>query len=305
MRSLAIAYMDIGLTQRWIAVPRGSSPNFYEKVSDDALGAYLKRIAQFRLLPKEEELKLAKAIQRGDDKALNRLVEANLRFVVKVALRYRGCGLSLQDLINEGNVGLLEAARRFSPAYNVKFITYAVWWIRQAIMQALAAGGGAVRIPLRKARLASQLSDVRADLSQQLQAEATDSEVAEELEVNEGDLVGMLHPAGQPAFFSDEIGLEQRIGMELYESRQLPPADHELIRRSFREEVERMLARLPPRERLVVELRFGLGEEDAMTLEEVGKRVKLSRERVRQIEERAKQKLRMMAKSRHLKDYLN
>jgi RNA polymerase primary sigma factor len=297
--------MQIRVAYRWDTVPKGSFPDFYEKVSDDALGAYLKRIGQISLLTKQEELTLGKAIQRGDEKALKRLVEANLRFVVKVALRYRGCGLSLLDLINEGNVGLLEAARRYSPAYNVKFITYAVWWIRQAIMQALAAGGGAVRLPLRKARLASHLRDVRADLSQQLQAEATDLEVAEELDLDVGDLEGVLHRQGQPAFLSDEIGLEQRIGMELYESRQLPPADHELIRQSFREEVERMLGNLPPRERLIVELRFGLGKEDPMTLEGVGKRLKLSRERVRQIEDRAKQKLRMMAKSRHLKDYLN
>ena len=284
---------------------KGSFPSFYEGISGDALGAYLKRIAQVPLLKKEEELALGKAIQRGDERAMKRLVEANLRFVVKVALRYRGCGLSLPDLINEGNIGMLEAARRYSPAYNVKFITYAVWWIRQAIMQALAAGGGAVRLPLRKASLASQVSDIRADLSQQLQATPTDSEVAEGLDLPASDLEGALHRPGQPAFLSDEIGLEQRIGMELYESRQLPPADYELIRSSFREEVERMLARLAPRERLIIELRFGLGVEDSMTLEEVGKRVHLSRERVRQIEERAKQKLRVMAKTRHLKDYLN
>ena len=284
---------------------KGSFPSFYEGVSGDALGAYLKRIAQVALLKKEEELALGKAIQRGDERAMKRLVEANLRFVVKVALRYRGCGLSLLDLINEGNIGMLEAARRYSPAYNVKFITYAVWWIRQAIMQALAAGGGAVRLPLRKARLASQVSDIRADLSQQLQATPTDSEVAGGLDLPASDLEGALHRPGQPAFLSDEIGLEQRIGMELYESRQLPPADYELIQSSFREEVERMLARLAPRERLIIELRFGLGEEDSMTLEEVGKRLHLSRERVRQIEERAKQKLQVMAKSRHLKDYLN
>jgi RNA polymerase primary sigma factor len=286
-------------------VAKGSFPSFYEGVSGDALGAYLKRIAQVALLKKEEELALGKAIQRGDERAMKRLVEANLRFVVKVALRYRGCGLSLLDLINEGNIGMLEAARRYSPAYNVKFITYAVWWIRQAIMQALAAGGGAVRLPLRKARLASRVSDIRADLSQQLQATPTDSEVAGGLDLPASDLEGALHRPGQPAFLSDEIGLEQRIGMELYESRQLPPADYELIQSSFREEVERMLARLAPRERLIIELRFGLGEEDSMTLEEVGKRLRLSRERVRQIEERAKQKLRVMAKSRHLKDYLN
>lgn len=282
-----------------------SFADFYKGVSDDALGAYLKRIAQVPLLKKEEELLLGKATQRGDEGALKRLVEANLRFVVKVALRYRGCGLSLSDLINEGNIGMLEAARRYSPEYNVKFITYAVWWIRQAIMQALAAGGGAVRLPLRKARLASQLNDIRADLSQQLQAAPTDSEVTAELDLSASDLEGALHRAGQVAFFSDEIGLEQRIGMELYESKQLPPADYELIRRSFREEVERMLGSLTPRERLIVELRFGLGKEDAMTLKEVGQRLTLSRERIRQIEERAKQKLRVMAKSRHLRDYLN
>ena len=282
-----------------------SFADFYKGVSDDALGAYLKRIAQVPLLKKEEELLLGKAAQRGDERALKQLVEANLRFVVKVALRYRGCGLSLPDLINEGNIGMLVAARRYSPEYNVKFITYAVWWIRQAIMQALAAGGGAVRLPLRKARLASQLNDIRADLSQQLQSTPTDSEVTEELDLSASDLEGALHRAGQLAFFSDEIGLEQRIGMELYESKQLPPADYELIRRSFREEVERMLGSLTSRERLIVELRFGLGKEDAMTLKEVGKRLTLSRERIRQIEERAKQKLRVMAKSRHLKDYLN
>ncbi|MEK7853565.1 MAG: sigma-70 family RNA polymerase sigma factor, partial [candidate division NC10 bacterium] len=120
------------------------SPQFYDEVTDSALAAYLKRIVRISLLPKERELELAKRIQEGDEKPLRELVEANLRFVVKVAMHYQGCGLSLLDLINEGNLGLLEAGRRFRPEYSVKFITYAVWWIRQAIMQALARGSGAM-----------------------------------------------------------------------------------------------------------------------------------------------------------------
>jgi len=267
-------------------VQKRSRPNVYEKVSDETLSLYLRRISRIPLLTKDEELKLGKAIQRGNEKALKQLVEANLRFVVKVALRYRGCGLSLLDLINEGNVGLLEAARRYSPAFNVKFITYAVWWIRQAIIQALAAGGGAVRLPLRKARLASRSDDA-----------ATEPVITGEADLDASDR--------RPVYFGDDVALDQRLGKELYESRQIPQADHELIQRSFREEVERMLSVLSPREREVVELRYGLGEKDFMTLEAVGKRLKLSRERVRQIEEQAKQKLRLVAKSRHLKDYLN
>ncbi|MGH2670451.1 MAG: sigma-70 family RNA polymerase sigma factor, partial [bacterium] len=177
------------------------------------------------------------------------------------------------------------AARRYSPDYNVKFITYAVWWIRQAIIQALAAGGGAVRLPLRKARLARRRGDVAAEpvITGEADLDVTDR---------------------RPIFFGDDVGLDQRLGKELYESRAIPQADHELIQRSFREEVERMLSVLSPREREVVELRYGLGEKDFMTLEAVGRKLKLSRERVRQIEEHAKQKLRLVAKSRHLKDYL-
>jgi len=263
-----------------------SRPNVYDKVSDETLSFYLKRISRIPLLTKREELELGKAIQKGDERSLKRLVEANLRFVVKVALRYRGCGLSLLDLINEGNVGLLEAARRYSPEYNVKFITYAVWWIRQAIIQALAAGAGAVRLPLRKARLASRTGDAAA-------APAVSSEP--DIDATER----------RPLYFGDDIALDQRVGKELYESREIPQADHELIQRSFREEVERMLSVLNPRERDIVELRYGLRDKDSMTLEAVGRKLKISRERVRQIEERAKQKLRLVAKSRHLKDYLN
>jgi RNA polymerase primary sigma factor len=279
--------------------------SFYEEISDDALAAYIRRIVRIPLLPKEEEFRLGTQIQRGDERAFRKLVEANLRFVVKVAMRYRGCGLSLLDLINEGNLGLLEAARRYSPEYGVKFITYAVWWIRQAIMQALAAGGSAVRLPIRKARLASKIRGLRADLTQERQEEPSQAVLAEAMHLRPGELEDVLRGSQAQASLSEEGYAEDQLGLELAGKSVIPPVEQELIAHSFREEVERMLRHLKPRERDVIELRFGLGPEEPRTLEEVGRRLKLSRERIRQIEERAKQKLRLMARTRHLKDYLN
>lgn len=281
------------------------SASFYEEISDDALAAYIRRIVRIPLLTKEEELRLGALIQRGDERASRALVEANLRFVVKVAMRYQGCGLSLLDLINEGNLGTLEAARRYAPEHGVKFITYAVWWIRQAIMQALAAGGGAVRLPIRKARLASKIRGLRADLTQERQEEPSDAALAEAMHLEPGEMEDVLRGAQPHTSLSEDGYAEEHLGLELARKSVIPPADQDLISHSFREEVERMLRHLKPRERAVIELRFGLGPEEPRTLEEVGRRLTLSRERIRQIEERAKQKLRLMARTRHLKDYLN
>ncbi|MEK7220980.1 MAG: RNA polymerase sigma factor RpoD/SigA [candidate division NC10 bacterium] len=281
------------------------SASFYEEISDDALAAYIRRIVRIPMLTKEEELRLGALIQQGDERASRALVEANLRFVVKVAMRYQGCGLSLLDLINEGNLGTLEAARRYAPEHGVKFITYAVWWIRQAIMQALAAGGGAVRLPIRKARLASKIRGLRADLTQERQEEPSDAALAEAMHLKPGEMEDVLRGAQPHTSLSEDGYAEEHLGLELARKSVIPPADQDLISHSFREEVERMLRHLKPRERAVIELRFGLGPEEPRTLEEVGRRLTLSRERIRQIEERAKQKLRLMARTRHLKDYLN
>lgn len=285
-------------------MPRRSG-SFYEEIRDDTLAAYLRRIVRIPLLSREDEQALGVQIQQGDERAFRKLVEANLRFVVKVAMRYQGCGLSLLDLINEGNLGSLEAARRYSPDRGVKFITYAVWWIRQAIMQALASGGGAVRLPIRKARLASKIREVRADLTQAQQAEPTNAAVEEALDLDPGEVEEILRGAGVQASVATDGEGGDPLGLELAQSSAIPSADHELIRHAVREEVERLLGQLKPRERDVIELRFGLGREEPKTLEEVGRRLKLSRERVRQIEARAKQKLSQLARTRHLKEFLN
>ncbi|HSD50895.1 MAG TPA: RNA polymerase sigma factor RpoD/SigA [Candidatus Methylomirabilis sp.] len=277
--------------------------SFYEEISDDALAVYIRRIVRIPLLSKAEELRLGALIQQGDERAYRKLVEANLRFVVKVAMRYQGCGLSLLDLINEGNLGLLEAARRYLPVHGVKFITYAVWWIRQAIMQALAAGGTAVRLPIRKARLASKIRGLRADLTQERQEEPSEAALAEAMHLAPGEVEDLLRGTQAQASLDHDGHAENQL--ELAGKGVIPPVDQELISLSFRQEVERMLGHLKPRERAVIELRFGLGSEEPRTLEEVGRRLNLSRERIRQIEERAKQKLRLMARTRHLKDYLN
>ena len=285
-------------------MPRRSR-QFYDEITDDALAAYLQGIVRIALLPKKRELELAKRIQDGDEKALRDLVEANLRFVVKVAMHYRGCGLSLLDLINEGNLGVLEAARRFRAEYGVKFITYAVWWIRQAIMQALARGSGALRLPLRKARMASQLRTARAELAQQMGTEPSDQDLADQPHLSLEEVEEVLRISARQASLDEEKGMEDRREVSAVGGEPIPAADFDLIRKSFRQEVERLLRELKPRERQVLELRFGMGSEEPMTLEEVGKRLRLSRERIRQIEDKAKQKLRLIARARQLQDYLN
>ena len=281
------------------------TPQFYEEISDEAFSAYLRRIVKIPLLDKAEELRLARRIQKRDERARKKLVEANLRFAVKVALQYQGYGLSVLDLINEGNLGLLEAARRFSPEYNVKFITYAVWWIRQSIMQALARASGALRFPVRKIRLASKLRSLRAKKLYQEGEEPTEEELARELNLTLTEVEELLQTNLPQASLEEIQGREEERGLIRPGMGPVPLADDELVRKSFEEEIERLLEELTPRERAIIELRYGLRGEEPMTLEEVGKRFRLSRERIRQVEEKARKRLLAMAKTRHLRDYLN
>lgn len=281
------------------------TPQFYEEISDEAFSAYLRRIVTISLLDKAEELRLAKRIQKGDERALKKLVEANLRFVVKIALQYQGYGLSLLDLINEGNLGLLEAARRFSPVYKVKFITYAVWWVRQSIMQALARASGALRFPVRKIRLASKLRSLRAEKLHQEGEEPTEDELAKELNLTHAEIEELLQTNIPQTSLEEIQGREEERDLVPLGRGRVPPADDELVRKSFEQEVERLLDELTPRERQIIELRYGLRGGEPLTLEEVGKRFRLSRERIRQVEEKAKKRLLDRAKRRHLRDYLN
>jgi RNA polymerase primary sigma factor len=279
---------------------------FYEEISDEAFTSYLRRIASLPLLKKEEELKLGERIQKGDEKAFEKLVESNLRFVVKVAFRYRGFGLSLLDLINEGNIGMLEAARRYSPAFGVKFITYAVWWIRQAILQALANNASIVQLPLRRIRASFQAKEMQADLARRKGAGHLEEDLARELDLQPEEVEEILRTPLDAPFSSADPGEADFRRSDLLGYEATPGADEVLIQKSFRREIEQILKRLKPRERQVIKLRYGLSHlEGPLTLDQIGKRMRLSRERVRQIEEGAKRRLRIFAKSRRLQDFLN
>jgi RNA polymerase primary sigma factor len=257
------------------------------------------------MIPREEEIRLGKLARKGDQKAIQGLVEANLRFVVKVANRFSGAGPSLLDLINEGNIGLLQAARRFDPARNVKFISYAVWWIRQGIMQMLAEQGGPTRLPLKQAGLLYKLRRKTEELTKAHDREPTPKELAAALGVKVREIEEIQRVARRPVSLDSPITEDSETAyMDLMSDEDAPAVDHDLLESSLRGEIAGLLGNLAPREREVIELRFGIATEETMTLEEVGRKLGLSRERIRQIEKKAKKKLQRLARSRHLADFL-
>lgn len=270
-----------------------------------SLDKYLQEIGKVGLISADEEVELAQKIKAGDQRALDKLTKANLRFVVSVAKQYQNQGLTLPDLINEGNLGLIKAAQRFDETRGFKFISYAVWWIRQSILQALAEQSRIVRLPLNKIGSINKINKKYAELEQLNERAPSAEEIAQELDMTEEDVKESLKNSGR--HISMDAPLVEGEDSNLYDvlkSGESPNPDRELMNESLRIEIERALQTLSPREADVIRLYFGLGGQHAMTLEEIGETFDLTRERVRQIKEKAIRRLKHTSRSKILKTYL-
>ena len=271
----------------------------------ESLEKYLQEIGKVDLITTEEEVKLAKAIREGDMVALGKLTQANLRFVVSVAKQYQNRGLSLSDLINEGNIGLIKAGQRFDETRGFKFISYAVWWIRQSIMQALAEQSRVVRLPLNRVGLVTKILRAHAELEQSFQREPTDYEIAENLDIAVDDIRHTMS-ASQKAISADApVRLDDATSLieTLSDSNAIAP-DSLLMDAALKSEIQRVLSTLPSREMEVIVLYYGLNDEQPLTLEEIGLKFSITRERVRQIKEHATRQLKVSIRSKELKAYL-
>jgi RNA polymerase primary sigma factor len=273
------------------------------------LQAYLQEIAKIPRLTPAEERELAVRVQRDhDEEALRRLVEANLRFVVSYAKRYRQLGVGFLDLIHEGNLGLLEAARRFDPSRNVKFITYAVWWVRQAIMHALSGQRRPFALPTKLSAVARRFGREITDLTARLDHAPSAQEIAADLDISPAEAEALQFVSGSDVSLSDPASAEegdQREFGETLPQHSVPPVEEALLHEALLAALKSAMEELVPKEREVMTLRFGLDGEEPMTLQEIGDRLKISRERVRQLEARAKEKLRRGAKAGLLRSHLN
>ena len=270
-----------------------------------SLDKYLQEIGKVDLLTPDEEVELAKRIKEGDQIALEKLTKANLRFVVSVAKQYQNQGLSLGDLINEGNLGLIKAAQRFDETRGFKFIFYAVWWIRQSILQALAEQSRIVRLPLNRVGSLNKISKTFSELEQKFEREPSPEELADVLEVTTAEVVDTMKISGRHVSMDAPFvqGEENSLLDVLENDSELTP-DSGLMTDSLRREVQRALSTLTQRESDVITLYFGLNGEHALTLEEIGEKFNLTRERVRQIKEKAIRRLRHTSRSKALKPYL-
>jgi RNA polymerase primary sigma factor len=283
-----------------------SESNANEYLGERSLDLYLKEINNTPLLSREEEKKLARRIRKGDESALHELVKANLRFVVSIAKQYVNQGLSLADLINEGNMGLIKAAHRFEEKRGFKFISYAVWWIRQAMLQALAEQSRIVRLPLNRAGTLYRIGKAARQLDQELGRSPEVEEIAEKLDLSEEEVrdtmqIANSHLSLDASFNNDQE--ENSLVDYLADENQEPP-DEMTYTNALSDDMQRALSTLTERERIILNLYFGLEGEEPLTLEEIGQKMNLTRERIRQIKEKAILRLRHNTRSKYLKGYV-
>lgn len=273
---------------------------------DKSLDLYLREIGETPLINAAEEVELAKRIKQGDHRALEKLTKANLRFVVSVAKQYQNQGLSLADLINEGNIGLIKAAKRFDETRGFKFISYAVWWIRQAILQSLAEQSRIVRLPLNRVGTLHKIGKVSSSLQQEFGREPSANEIAKKLSLSEGEVSDTLKISNSHLSLDAPFSVsEDNSLIDILEDEEQASPDESLLSDSLRVEIEKALDTLSPREAEVINLYFGLNHAKPLTLEEIGARFSLTRERVRQIKEKAIRRLRHASRSKALRAYLN
>ncbi|MGE5362646.1 MAG: RNA polymerase sigma factor RpoD/SigA [Bacteroidota bacterium] len=279
----------------------------YTQRESQSLDRYFQEIGKVELLTPDEEIELAIRIKKGDQGALEKLTKANLRFVVSVAKQYQNQGLSLGDLINEGNLGLIKAAKKFDETKGFKFISYAVWWIRQSILQAIGEHARIVRLPLNRVGALSKIAKAYNLLEQQYERQPTVEELAKELEMDVNEVSYALEISGRhvsmDAPFSDGGDNDNNL-LDVISNDHQPEPDSELMKESLKNEIEHALSTLTEREATVIRYYFGLDTEYSLTLEELGEKLNLTRERVRQIKEKAVRRLRHTSRSKNLTAYL-
>ena len=266
---------------------------------------YLEEISKFPALTEAEERKLGGRIRRGDEEALQTLIKANLKFVVSYVKKYRGMGLGLLDLVDEGNIGLIEAARRFDPTRNVRFVSYAVWWIRQAILHALTMSSRIFNIPQKRADQIFNMKKKTAELKTELGRDPTREEIANSMgisgtDVEELELLGERNLSLSDKVNDDDLEVEDRVSDPAS-----PSVEYQIIKASVQRQIREILGELDEKEALVLKLRFGLEDDRPQTLQEIGGRLNLTRERIRQIEQKAMRRLSRSHKLQHLRGYLN
>ena len=279
--------------------------NKISKVNSGSISMYLAEIGKFEPLPPQREVELAICIQDGDELAMKELVEANLRFVVSVAKKYQGNGLSLADIINEGNMGLIKAAKRFDHTRGFKFISYAVWWIRQSILQALAEQSRLIRLPLNRVGTITKITRAAEKLEAEVERQPKGNEIGSQLEMS-GDevLMAMQYSRRHSSLNSPFQEGENSSLLDIIEDSQSDEPEAQIMMESMSEEVAAALETLSDRERTVLEMYFGIDRDSAMTLNEIGEEFDLTRERVRQIKEKAIQRLRHRSRAKSLRRYL-